>query len=90
MEIIALNKFIGNCDHRCGWVVLYGYKPATGKSCSTDNAKMAFEKILKFVEYSNVIVNEHNKTIFGNPPRYRVEYNVASCVCSKVDFDVRM
>jgi hypothetical protein len=48
----------------------------------------AFEDILRFLSFSNLTVNEHNKKIAENPPCYRVEYNVASCVCSKVDFEV--
>jgi hypothetical protein len=44
----------------------------------------AFEDILRFLSFSNLTVNEHNKKIVESPPCYCV----ASCVCSKVNFEV--
>lgn len=78
MKIAAVNRCFANSNHPCCWEVIYDYKPETGKICSSDNAKDAFEDIIKFRPL-NVSVNDNNKQLIGFPLKYRIQFTVDNC-----------
>jgi hypothetical protein len=86
MKVATVNRCLANSDHPCRWEVLYDYKPETGKRCSSEDAKNAFEDVVKFRPF-NVSVKNSDKQLIGFPLKYRVQFTVDDCKCKKLDFE---
>lgn len=87
MCIVEIEKCKRHGEHPCAWEVTYMYKYDSQKTCNEQNAKKAFEDILQY-KPSNVMVHTHDQHIIGNPPKYRITYNIISCNCPTQDFEM--
>jgi hypothetical protein len=87
MKVVGINKCFANDEHPCSWEVLYAYRAEAQKVCTHEDAKNAYQEILKVVPV-NVSVKDCNKQLIGASLKYRIQYSVDSCECGKLNFDL--
>ncbi|CAH1374468.1 unnamed protein product [Tenebrio molitor] len=75
MKVVSIHRCFPNGEHPCSWELLYAYRPVAQKDCTPEDAKNAYQEILKLVPV-NVSVKEDDKQLIGMPLKYRVQYSV--------------
>jgi hypothetical protein len=84
MKVVSIHRCFANGENPYSWELLYVYRPEAQRDCTPEDAKNAYQEILKLVPV-NVSVKEDDKQLIGMPLKYRVQYSVDTCECNKLD-----